>query len=136
MNKSAKAKIRRRTIMVIESEINDLLEQLAQQRKTQCYPPISDRARYPAGLSNFRPNDRGGSRISRRAVIYCRIGTAREERAVVGRLRTVATKQGWTVIKAFVDTLGGFRISLPLDEEVQNMSTARRRRREPKGRGR
>ncbi len=71
--------------------------------------PISGRARYPAGLTNFRPNDRGGSRISRRAVIYCRSGTAREERAVVGRLRTVATKQGWTVIKAFVDRPGAGR---------------------------
>jgi DNA invertase Pin-like site-specific DNA recombinase len=36
-------------------------------------------------------------------VIYCRGGTAREERAAVDQLRTVATKQGWTVVKAFVD---------------------------------
>jgi hypothetical protein len=42
-------------------------------------------------------------------VIYCRSGTAREERAVVGRLRAVATKQGWTVIKAFVDRPGAGR---------------------------
>ncbi len=41
--------------------------------------------------------------------IYCRSGTARDERAVVGRLRTVATKQGWTVIKAFVDRPGAGR---------------------------
>jgi DNA invertase Pin-like site-specific DNA recombinase len=43
--------------------------------------------------------------ISRRAVIYCRGGTAREERATVDQLRTVATKQGWTVVKALVDRL-------------------------------
>jgi DNA invertase Pin-like site-specific DNA recombinase len=36
-------------------------------------------------------------------VIYCRGGTAREERATVDQLRTVATKQGWTVVKDFVD---------------------------------
>jgi DNA invertase Pin-like site-specific DNA recombinase len=42
-------------------------------------------------------------------VIYCCSGTAREERAVVGRLRAVATKQGWTVIKAFVDRPGAGR---------------------------
>ncbi len=42
-------------------------------------------------------------------MIYCRSGTAREERAVVGRLRTVATKHGWTVIKAFVDRPGAGR---------------------------
>ncbi len=45
----------------------------------------------------------GGASISRHAVIYCRGGTAREERATVDRLRTVATKQGWTLVKAFVD---------------------------------
>ncbi len=42
-------------------------------------------------------------------MIYCHSGTAREERAVVGRLRTVATKQGWTVIKVFVDRPGAGR---------------------------
>ncbi len=36
-------------------------------------------------------------------MIYCRGGTAREERAAVDQLRTVATKQGWTLVKAFVD---------------------------------
>jgi hypothetical protein len=41
--------------------------------------------------------------------IYCLNCTAREERAVVGQLRTVATKQGWTVIKAFVDRPGAGR---------------------------
>ena len=42
-------------------------------------------------------------------VIYSLSGTARGERAVVGQLRTVATKQGWTVIKAFVDRPGAGR---------------------------
>ena len=41
--------------------------------------------------------------------IYCLNCTAREERAVIGQLRTVATKQGWTVIKAFVDRPGAGR---------------------------
>ncbi len=36
-------------------------------------------------------------------MIYCRGDTARDERATVDQLRTVATKQGWTVVKAFVD---------------------------------
>jgi DNA invertase Pin-like site-specific DNA recombinase len=36
-------------------------------------------------------------------VIYCRGSTAREERATVDELRTVATKQGWTVVKVIVD---------------------------------
>ncbi len=42
-------------------------------------------------------------------MIYCRGGTAREERATVDQLRTVATKQGWTVVKAFVDRPGAGR---------------------------
>ncbi len=36
-------------------------------------------------------------------MIYCRGGTAREERAAVDQLRTVATKQRWTVVKTVVD---------------------------------
>ncbi len=42
-------------------------------------------------------------------VIYCCSGTAHEGGAVVGQLRTVATKQGWTVIKTFVDRPGADR---------------------------
>ncbi len=42
-------------------------------------------------------------------MIYCRGGTAREERATVDQLRTVATKQGWTVVKALVDRLAAGR---------------------------
>ncbi len=38
-------------------------------------------------------------------MIYCRGGTAREERAAADQLRTVATKQGWTVVKTLVDRL-------------------------------
>jgi DNA invertase Pin-like site-specific DNA recombinase len=42
-------------------------------------------------------------------VIYCCSATAREERAAVDQLRAVATKQGWTVTKAFVDRPGAGR---------------------------
>ncbi len=42
-------------------------------------------------------------------MIYCRGGTAREERAAAGQLRTVATKQGWTVVEAFADRSGAGR---------------------------
>ncbi len=41
--------------------------------------------------------------------IYCLSRTAREERTVVGQLRSVATKQSWTVINAFVDRPGADR---------------------------
>jgi DNA invertase Pin-like site-specific DNA recombinase len=36
--------------------------------------------------------------MSRRAVICC-CGSAHEQRATIGQLRTLATKQGWTVVK-------------------------------------
>jgi len=42
-------------------------------------------------------------------VIYCRGGTARDERATVDQLRTVGVKQGWTVVKAFADRSGAGR---------------------------
>ncbi len=42
-------------------------------------------------------------------MIYCRGDTERDERATVHQLRTVATKQGWTVVKAFVDRPGAGR---------------------------
>ena len=45
-------------------------------------------------------------------VIYCRSGTAREDRATVDQLRGVATKRGWTVVKALVDRPGAGRTQL------------------------
>ncbi len=42
-------------------------------------------------------------------MIYCLSDTAREKLAAVEQLRAVATKQGWTVVKAFVDRPGAGR---------------------------
>ena len=50
-----------------------------------------------------RPTVREGESISRRAVIHCPWGTAREASAKVDQLRQVATKRGWMVVKVIVD---------------------------------